>query len=85
MKLAQRILVANSSERNRTFKNNIYAIGIQGPIGHTFFIEDQEYAIGLSGVYEIEEQDYPLATIIINSPNPGEKVVVDYLYKEDLE
>lgn len=88
----QEILTYQENNKVITGKN-IVAIGIQGPRGTRFCINESELqddnaiVLGKTGIYELDlTNGFGLITsIIIEIKNlqPAEQVIVDYLYKAE--
>lgn len=81
-KRAFQIILSQSTSYNRHITGKIYAVGITGPIGTTFSIGSLHHEIGISGVYEIGEQEYPIGEVVIDAI-PSGYVRVEYIREEE--
>lgn len=50
------------------------AVGVQGPVGLTFYINDMLFILGHSGIYEIE--DYKITSFRLQ--NDATQTIIDY-------
>lgn len=58
--------------------NSWTKLGIQGPAGMHFTINDIDFIMGKSGIYEIN--NYEIKTFKITVPLTGKNIIIDYAY-----